>query len=333
MTRDKAAPTYLPSAAASDPPPVATITRATAKDALSQRVGPLPADPDPDHGDSKSHSTPITRTSRRDQDLLLYLFADQLDDVEKLRIATENRLRTLFSDENWGKGVPAELPEAQALISHLEQIRASEHGITLSLKRAMRDHRFGPWCKSMVGVGEKQLGRLLAVIGDPGAREKPSQLWAYCGLHVLHPGQADPGTHRVCAGVDPTSDPGQGDGDIHHVTAGVAPTRRRGQRVNWSTDAKKRVYLIATACIRYTGEPDKNGNPAPLSPYRAVYDDGRRKYAEATHAHECRRCGAKGNPAKPGSPLSDGHKHARAIRLVMKRVLLDLWKEARKELP
>ena len=153
-----------------------TGTDHTCGDTQMTRVGSGPISaPAATIGDA----TPIQASSRRDADLLLYLFADQLGDVESLRTATANRLRTLFSDEEWGKGVSEDLPEAKALTSQLEQIQAVEHGVTLSLKRAMRAHYLGPWCKTTVGVGEKQLGRLLAVIGDPAARAKPSQLWAY----------------------------------------------------------------------------------------------------------------------------------------------------------
>ena len=268
---------------------------------------------------TSSSPTPRGGPSRRDADLLLYLFADQLGDVEALRIATQNRLRTLFSDEDWGKAVSPDLPEAQALTNQLAQIEAVEHGVTLSLKRAMRAHYLGPWCKATVGVGEKQLGRLLAAIGDPATREKPSQLWAYCGLHVLHPGHRGVDTHRSSAGVDPTSDPGQRTSDSHLQRAGVAPFRTRGQKANWSTEAKTRTYLIAESCIKQR-----------TSPYRKTYDDGRTKSAESIHAHECKRCGPQGKPAEVGSPLSLGHQHARAMRLVMKAVLLDLWKESRK---
>ena len=263
------------------------------------------------------NATPIPPSSRRDADLLLYLFADQLGDVESLRTATANRLRTLFSDEEWGKGVPEDLPEAKALTGQLEQIQAVEHGVTLSLKRAMRAHYLGPWCKATVGVGEKQLGRLLAVIGDPASRDKPSQLWAYCGLHVLHPGHRSRDTQETRAGVDPSSDPGHFVADTQKARAGVAPSRTRGQQSNWSTEAKTRTYLIAESCIKQMH-----------SPYRAVYDDGRTKYADATHQHVCKRCGPSGKPAEVGTPLSLGHQHARAMRLVMKRILLDLWKQS-----
>ena len=266
---------------------------------------------------TRTDATPMALPSRRDADLLLYLFADQLGDVESLRIATANRLRSLFSDEEWGKGVPSDLPEAKALTGQLQQIETLEHGITLSLKRAMRAHYLGPWCKATVGVGEKQLGRLLAVIGDPATRDKPSQLWAFAGLHVLHPGHRASDTQKPRAGVDPTSDPGQSVLDTQRLRAGVAPTRQRGQQANWSTEAKTRTYLIAESCIKQRH-----------SPYRAVYDAGRTKYADSVHQHPCKRCGPSGTPAEPGTPLSLGHQHARAMRLVMKRILLDLWKVA-----
>lgn len=40
--------------------------------------------------------------------------------------------------------------------------------------------------------------------------------------------------------------------------------------------------------------------------------------------------GPAGKPAPTGSPLSTGHQHARALRLVAKTVLRDLWREARR---
>lgn len=250
---------------------------------------------------------------------LLYYFADLLDDIEGTRIASENRLRTLFDDGEWGKGLDPSMPKAKNAVSHMEALKVLEHGIILDLKRAMRAHPLGGWCKRTPGVGEKQLARLLAVIGDPAEREKPSQLWAYCGLHVVH----HIGNEAHSPPVD-DSHPGQAGSDTQAVLAGVAPTLTRGQKSNWSTEAKTRIYLVAESTIKMAGTGNK-----PRSPYRDVYDEGRVKYADAVHSVECRRCGPKGSPAQPGSDLSDGHKHARAMRLVMKRILLDIWKESR----
>lgn len=82
-----------------------------------------------------------------------------------------------------------------------------------------------------------------------------------------------------------------------------------------------RIWLIAKSIIMHKD-----------SPYRRVYDEGRARYAEAVHSRPCVRCGPSGKPAPAGSPLSDGHQHARAQRLVMKRVLKDIWREARRTL-
>lgn len=54
-----------------------------------------------------------------------------------------------------------------------------------------------------------------------------------------------------------------------------------------------------------------------------------RQQGGAVHRVPCHRCGPAGRPALIGSPLSDGHKDARALRLVAKAVLRDLWMAAR----
>lgn len=229
------------------------------------------------------------------------LAAGLVDDIEKSRIACALRAASLR--DVYGL---AGSDEERTLAAISGALAAVEHQATLALRRALRRHALGPWASRTIGVGEKQLGRLLAVIGDPywnTLYDRPrtvSELWAYCGLHVLRsdPGHTLDGTH------------GQG--------AGVAPRRQRGVLGNWSSDARTRAYLIAVSCVRHRG-----------GPYRAVYDAGREKYADAMHATSCVRCGPSGRPALPGSPLSLGHQHARALRLVMKAVLRDLWVEAK----
>lgn len=80
-------------------------------------------------------------------------------------------------------------------------------------------------------------------------------------------------------------------------TVGVAPRRRKGQRSNWNTAARTRAYLVAESCMKSLG-----------GEYRAVYDLGRAKYA--------------------GLPTLK-HEHNRALRLVSKAVLRDIYLEAR----
>lgn len=268
-------------------------------------------------------------------DPFLAILAESVDDLEGLRKATANRLRHLTGEgvdkdgEIRGLGMQADDPgvvEQQLLLDGIAHLEADA---IKSLEKAMRRHPLGPWAKQQKGLGDKQMARLLASVGDPywnflhGRPRTVSELWAYCGLHTLPAGQLTPETHRAPAGG--VSSPGGGNTDHHgRDTQGfavrVAPARARGQKSNWNEIARMRVWLVAQSCIKQ-----------PIgSPYRDVYVAGRVKYADALHPVECRRCGPKGKPAPAGSPLSDGHKHARATRLIMKAVLKDLWVEARR---
>lgn len=166
-----------------------------------------------------------------------------LHDVEKVRIAMENRVRQLTRaevDEDGllrGAGLTDDHPQVSSLMSISESLAELEKEATKNLQKAMKSHLLGPWVKQAKGVGEKQAARLLAAIGDPYwniAEDRPrtvSELWAYCGLHVVN---------------------------------GEGAKRKRGVRANWSAEAKMRVYLVSTSIIKVTS-----------SEYRKVYDERR----------------------------------------------------------
>lgn len=241
---------------------------------------------------------------------LLGMAADVVDDLERVRIANENRYRTLTADDEHGHGLSPDHPDVARLLAIVNSMADAEKQAIKNLQKVMKAHPLGPFVKAQAGLGEKQAARLLAVIRDPywnDLHDRPrtvSELWAYCGFHVLHPaGHFVDGAQMLLAG-------------------GVAPKRQRGQKANWSEDARKRVWLIAASCVK---------QPAERSHYRRVYDATRAKYADAVHAGECVRCGPKGKPAQPGSPLSLGHQHARGLRAVAKEVLRDLWIEAKRQ--
>lgn len=150
-------------------------------------------------------------------DALLLFLADALDDLERVRIAADNRVRAMEQV----KGM-ADTPERNKMAKLALEVRMLEHNATLDLQRAMRAHPLGPWIKATVGIGEKQGARLLAAVGDPGERPNVAKLWAYCGLHVVD---------------------------------GARPKRRRGERCNWSGSAKMRARLIAESCIKHSHSP------------------------------------------------------------------------------
>lgn len=247
----------------------------------------------------------------RTDDAALFMAATTLDDLERIRIATENRYRTMTlpaADENGepltGWGLDDRHPDVAQLFATVEALRGLEHQATLQLQRTMRKHPLGPWVKQAKGVGEKQAARLLAAIGDPywnTLHDRPrtvSELWAYCGLHVL-PGHVSNDIHNAVAGD--TSSTG---GDVHSEfgtrdPAGVAARRRKGQRANWSTDAKTRAYLVAVSCMK-----------SPGSPYRDVYL-ARREHTATTHPD--------------WTPI---HSHNDGLRIASKAILRDLWRES-----
>lgn len=229
-------------------------------------------------------------------DPALYLLAAQLDNVESLRIASENRHRQATRAESdvdghlRGLGLSDDNPAVVMSAAMLDALRKTEHEVELALGRTMRKHPLGGWQKATLGVGEKQLARLLAAIGDPYWNEtadvprRVSDLWSYCGV-----------------------------GDA------ARQIRKRGEKANWSATAKFRSWLIAQKCVMTL-----------RSPFRPVYDAARDKYAEAVHDKPCVRCGPAGKPAAAGSPLGLGHQHARGLRAVQKELLRGLWLEARR---
>lgn len=199
-------------------------------------------------------------------DARLLIVADTLDDLERARIAAENRLRAMVQV----KGLEGS-PDYARLEGLVAAIGDLEHRAELELKRALRQHPLGGWVRDTVGIGEKQGARLLAAIGDPAwnaaegrPRRGPAELWAYCGFHVIE---------------------------------GARPRRQRGVKANWNGTAKMRARLVAESCMKQR-----------RSPYRAVYDREREKWADRE--------------------TSDLHKHNHALAVVAKEVLKDLWRAA-----
>lgn len=246
-------------------------------------------------------------------DPLLFVHVTAHSDLEQIRIASQNRLRILTAtkpDDDGvmrGFGLDPSHPDVARLQGITDALVALEHGAELNLKRALRKCGIHPWVKAQVGLGEKQVARLLGVIGDPYwhlAEDRPrtvSELWAYCGLHVLPASRLLSGTHHDLAGGAQTSDPGPCRPDAHSSNAGVAARRQKGQRANWSTEAKTRAYLIAASCIKQAH-----------SPYRATYDT-RRAHTAVTHPE-----------------WTAGHSHNDALRVTSKAILRDLWREAKR---
>lgn len=272
------------------------------------------------------------------QDPLFYgmlgVFAAQVDDLENMRIASAHRYRTLATDAEDKNGVTQGLnlgvdhPASLRLRTVVAGMEDLENQAIKNLENLMKGSEWWPWLKQAKGVGAKQLARLLAATGDPywhAVEERPrrvGELWAYSGYHAVPVGEdgkviAPSGDSTQTTGSKANSDSSGG------AFYQVAPRRQKGVQANWSEDARKRAWLIATSCLKI-----KAGTGAK---YRDVYDETRRKFDDAVHKVPCVRCGPSGKPAQPGEPLSLGHQHGRALRAVAKEVLRDVWIESRRQ--
>ena len=222
----------------------------------------------------------------------------------------------------------ADMQAVYEAIAAWRHLAAQESDLVVSLERAVRAHPLNAWIQSTQGVGLKQVGRLIAAVGDPYWNDKHdrprlvSELWRYCGL-------------------DPVD--------------GVGRKRTKGERLGFSMTARKRAWLVAKSCVRAVESDGSEGKRSArdASPYRVPYLAAKAHHQGAIHQHPCSQCGvcatcgrsldlnqrlhteAKGCTrrvilhAEIGSPLSDGHIDGRAIRVVMKLILRDLWAASR----
>lgn len=225
---------------------------------------------------------------------LLKFQAELLNDLERIRIANENRLRQLTrteadkDDETRGFGLPEDHPSVLQLSAIVDGTTQLEKLANKALVAELKLHPLYPWLKAQRGIGDKQGARLLASLGDPYwhiAEDRPrlvSELWQYAG-------HGDPERSR----------------------------RRRGQSVTYNPEAKMRTYLVALSTMKSGG------------PWREVYDLRRKATADRLHATPCVRCGPSGHPAQPGSPWSAGHQMADALRITGKEILRALYVEAK----
>lgn len=302
--------------------------------------------------------TPDQAPSADLADPLLALAADVVDDLERIRVANENRLRQLTrttedkDGEERGFGLTLDNDDVMRLAALVAGMNCKsevlkelgwerprkergkacciEHSAVANLESKMKAHPLGPWVKGVRGAGEKQVARMLATIGDPYIRPdlirkhedgtvelvsaaRPrlvSELWSYCGY-----------------------------GDS------AEQVRCKGEKANWSDDARKRVHLVAAKCKMQLSKPcySVKGDDGLVSHtvhidgecvcsrYRILYDQKKAHYASSVHSRECNRCTGKGKPPAPiGSLRKAAHVDAMALRSVKKEILRDLWHEAKR---
>lgn len=264
---------------------------------------------------------------------VLRMLSDSLDDIENVRKATANRHRfstrdVADSDGAFrGLGLDKSHPIVALSAITLEGLEDVERTLVKGLEKEVGRTIYGPWVKAQTGLGAKTIGRLLGSVGDPYLREAIDpdtgsvtyaprtlrQLWAYSGLAVDGPVARHPRA-------------GMSQADVFAL--GKATSKMRAFLV--SQGLVKAGVRVADPALDESGiEGYPLQNRRAITEYGRVYLAEREHYADATHATDCKRCGPSGRPAPAGSPLSEAHKNARALRRISKEVLRDLWLIAR----
>lgn len=269
----------------------------------------------------------------------LTMAADVLDDLERVRIANQNRLRQLVlprrnkegKDVGFGFLPPhIEVPENDEDFDLVAAVLESAETLVDIQRAAGRKIITRP-------KGWNPMVWQMCLIVPPMQRaeiDATKNLQKTIADHPLFPwieaqkGLGAKQTGRLLAAIgDPYWNALHGRPRTiaelwsycgYAVVGGLAPARRRGQKLTWSTTARMRMRMISESCMKSGG------------PYREVYDQEKEFYSDAVHEIACVRCGPAGNPALPGTPLSKNHIHARALRCVSKEILRDLWREARR---
>lgn len=233
----------------------------------------------------------------------LRVWSSMLTDAQHARISIGNRIGSATVDGALFDG-------------HVDTLKAAERGIALGMKRAMRT-TVGPnvraWQQTTPGIGEHLLARLLGDTLHPAiawphhwegtgadrvlVAEEPYlrglyQWWSYCGM-------GDAG-RRKRAGM----------------TADEAASLGR-------PSAKMLARLLAEASMKAGAHGKRKGScvddgegllHAPgcgCHRYRLVYDETKARHVES---------------------VTKGHAHNRALRIVAKEILRDLWIAARADL-
>lgn len=244
----------------------------------------------------------------------LRLKALQVKNVEKVLNSLRNQRRSLGED----------IPDVAltALDEAIERLKPIRKKLVNELPVIVGDAPVGQWIDDTHGLAKGLIllmGILPAITDLEGG---PSALWKYCGLHV--------------------------------TPEGKAPKGARGQRLGF--DPLRRAYAlkrVADPIVKVGG------------PYRAVYDD-RKAYTLDTHPPMlteggdladpgCEFCQkALGKTAEHraekeysrarkapsfdcsnvgGVHWTDGHRHADALRVLAKEVLIDLYRVCHGQAP
>lgn len=235
-------------------------------------------------------------------------------DFQKLRIQSSNRSGT--DQVALSRGHLDTLAVQSFLLETLEKKAMS------NVKELLKDWPiYNNWLKNQKGCGPTMSGVLLSEI-DIRRAETPSAIWKYCGLAVDNDGHAQRRKKGEKCGYNPWLK-----SKIVKVLADCmikAKSPWRDYYDNYKTRKQNQRVPVCRACAgkgKVTFKDDK---------HHAGFEQGSvdvQSGDEKGKLRKCANCKGTGGPAPWGK--SDAHRHAAAMRYMVKQFLLEFWKEWR----
>jgi len=217
-------------------------------------------------------------------------------DLQRIRIAQKNRVsRRLEFDD-----AVLEKKHRKWFDAEGEHIRALERSALRSVKALCQKFAVYPWLEAVKGVGPTISGVILSEF-DIRIAVRPSQFWAFAGLHVE---------------------------DQH------SPKPRKGEKLRWNRWLRSKLLKVLGDCLLKANNPVyrpiyddyKSRLQNRLGPCSCCGGTGKAKDAETKKEKPCWNCdGGKLADRAPWGK-SDAHRHQAAIRYAVKMFVLDLWK-------
>ena len=238
-----------------------------------------------------------------------------LYDIQKLRIAGGNRAHSAFDEEALDEMEPIEISEEdQAFIAKVsESMLTVEHVCALEVARRLKGNIiYERFLKLQKGCGPRMSGYLIAET-DITKCDTPSQLWRWFGLAVI-----DGHAERRVKGEKAHYDPERKAKVVKVLAESLIKQRSMPWYDTYAGYKHRKATQMMPVCMacngtgRYTEKP-QNGKRAAVK--------------SSTEPGVCSNCGGTGGPAPWGR--SNAHRHAAAVRFMVKQFLLAFWREYR----
>jgi Transposase IS116/IS110/IS902 family len=180
-----------------------------------------------------------------------------IEDLQRVRLAHGNRIRQMVPHLERGNVTPPRgVPTWEVFFKASAEVLEQEEARVLTLaKSLLRRHDLGRWLLGQKGIGPALGCSILGECWPLDRFQSPRRLWAFAGLHV---------------GED-----------------GKAVRRKKGQKANWNSRLKTRLWLFGGSVLKAGG------------PWRELYDT--RKVLEQAKAglqnQDARQAPGEADPA------------------------------------